>query len=63
MKLVDKVKEACARRGVTVTEVEKAAGLPDNAIYKWDKHSPSIDRVKRVADVLQVTVDQLIERR
>ncbi|MBE6005633.1 MAG: helix-turn-helix transcriptional regulator [Sarcina sp.] len=59
--MVDKVKQACAGKGITVTELEKLAGIPDNAIYKWDKHSPSVLTVARVAKVLGVTMDSLID--
>ena len=63
MELVENIRKACAERKMEVTELERAAGLPRNSIYKWDKHIPSVDRVKKVAAVLQVTVDELISRR
>lgn len=60
MKLVENARKECAKKGITVTELERSAGLTDNAIYKWDRHKPSVDKVKRAADVLQTTVDELI---
>lgn len=61
--MVDAIKKACADRLMTVSELEKLAKIPENSIYKWDKHSPSVERVARVAAVLEVTVDSLISGR
>lgn len=58
--LVRNIKAACADQGLTVTELERAAGLTDNAIYKWQDSMPGIDKVKKVAFVLQIPVDELI---
>ena len=57
MELVKRIKEECAKKGLTVLEVEQAAGLPKNSIYKWDKNSPAYTKV--VADVLRVSLDTL----
>ena len=58
--LVRNIKVACADQGLTITELEKAAGLADNSIYKWQTTMPGIDKVKKVAFVLQIPVDELI---
>lgn len=42
--------------------LEKEAGLGMNTLVKWDRSSPSIDRVAAVADVLGVTIDELVGR-
>lgn len=63
MNLLKNIKEACAKRKVTVKQVEKAAGLPANSIYKWDKNSPAYTKVVAVADVLQVSLDDLCKDR
>ena len=59
MKLVENVKVACDRAGITVSELEKRAGLAENAVYKWDRHSPGVDKVKRAASVLGIPMDEL----
>lgn len=58
--MVERLKQICAEQGITVTELERRAGLPDNSIYKWDRHSPSVNTVAKAARVLNVTVDSLI---
>ena len=57
--MVEKIRAICKQRGITVRELEQRAGL-FNAIYRWDENRPSVDRVKAVADVLGVTVDDLL---
>ena len=61
MALVENIKQICAERRITVSEVEERAGLAKNSIYKWDRHSPSVKAVVRVARVLETTVDRLIK--
>ena len=58
--MVERIRRACEEKGLTMAELEKRAGLPDNSIYKWDKHSPSAERVARVARALGVTTDSIL---
>lgn len=57
---VERIKQACADKGITVSELERLAGIPENAIYKWDRHSPRVQAVARVAQILGVTIESLI---
>ena len=59
MNLVENIKEIGRKQGKTVLDIEKAAGLPKNSIYKWDSNSPAYTKVIAVADVLQVSLDEL----
>ena len=59
MNLVQNIKTICRKKQITIQELEKAANLPKNSIYKWDDHSPSIYKVWAVADVLKVPLDDL----
>lgn len=54
------ISEKAKARGMTVAQVEKAADIGHQTIRRWDTHSPSIDKVFRVARVLDCTVDELI---
>lgn len=60
MHIYDKIKEICEEKGVSVRQVEVAAGLKNGAISKWNDSSPTIKSLKAVADVLKVKVDKLI---
>lgn len=60
MSLLENVREQCRKTGMTVAELEKAAGLAENTIYKWGKISPSVDKVQRVAGSLGTSIDELL---
>ena len=59
--IYDKIKEICNEKGVSVSSVEKAAGLGNGAISKWNKSSPTLDNLNAVARVLKVKVNKLID--
>ena len=46
---------------MTVFDLELAAGLPYNTVTRWGKTNPGVDKVKKVADVMKVTVDELLK--
>lgn len=45
---------------MTINGLEAQLGFGRGSIYKWDSHTPSVAKMKDVADVLGVTVDDLI---
>lgn len=44
-----------------MTQACKEAGLCYEAMFSWDKHSPSVDKVARLAKVLGCTIEELVE--
>jgi len=59
--MITKIKEYCTKRGLSISDIEKALGFSNSAIYRWDNNSPSIEKVKKVADYLGVTVNDLLD--
>lgn len=55
-----KIRTLCRSRGLSITDLEKAVGMSNGAICKWEGKSPGIENVKRVADYFDVTVDELL---
>lgn len=60
--MIAEIKELCKKRGISVNELEAEIGLGINTIYKWDKASPSADKLQRVADYFGVSLDFLTGR-
>lgn len=60
MHIYDKIKAMCEEKGVSVRQVEAAAGLKNGTISKWNDSSPTVKSLKAVADVLKVKIDKLI---
>lgn len=59
--IYDNVKRAADRRGLTISELEKRAGLKNGTISKWKEHSPTVNNIKRVSAVLRISVSTLIK--
>lgn len=63
MLIYDKIKEVCKEKWVSITSVEKKAGLGNGAVTKWNKSSPTLNNIQAVADVLHVEVSELLTER
>ncbi len=58
--LYDNVKSICQKRGVSVWKMEHDLGFPNSSVRKWNENEPGIRKVKKVADYLGVTIEQLL---
>ena len=59
--MLERIRAKCKERGMSVRQLEIAAGLAINTVCRWDENIPAVDKVKRVADVIGCTVDELLE--
>lgn len=60
MNILDRIKNLADSRNISLAELERRTGLSSGSITKWNKSSPSIDKVKLIADFFNVTTDELI---
>lgn len=60
MNVLDKVKQLASEKGYSLLALNDKAKLGKNAIYKWKTQQPSTENLKKVADVLGVSVDYLL---
>ena len=58
--ILERIRELCKAMGITVSDLEKIAGLSNGAIAKWATGSPRVDSLKRVADCLGCSLDFLV---
>ncbi len=58
--MLENIKSLCSQRKVSLLEVERSCGIAQRTIYRWDESTPSVDKVKLVADYFGVTVDDLL---
>ncbi|BAN07811.1 MULTISPECIES: helix-turn-helix domain-containing protein [Levilactobacillus] len=61
MTLFERVKNLAKQQGLSLLRLNDQAGLGKNAIYKWKTQTPSTENLQKVATVLGVTPDQLLE--
>lgn len=61
MTLFERVKNLSKKRGLSISEVERRAGLSENYLYTWKKsENPRRSSLTAVAKVLGVSVDFLL---
>ena len=58
MAIYSNVKAACKSKGISVMKLE--LGFARSSIYKWNKHQPGIEKIKKVADYLGVSMEYLL---
>lgn len=59
--IYDRIKELCTKKGISIYRLEKDLGFSSCSICKWKTSSPSVDKVQKVADYFDVTVNYLLE--
>lgn len=52
----------CKNRNIAISKLEKEVGLGNATVKTWKTSSPSVDKLKKVADYFGVTVDDLISK-
>ena len=60
MDTVDRIKELAKKRGWSLQKVAEKAGIGINSIYRWNSRTPSTQSLTKVAKVLDVSTDYLL---
>lgn len=58
--LLERVKYLCNKYEVTIYALEKATGLSDSSVKRWNRSVPSGDKLLKVARYFGVSVDFLL---
>lgn len=61
MTIYERTELTARHRGLTMPEVERKAGLGEKSIYSWKRSNPKSDNLAKVAKVLNVSTDYLLE--
>lgn len=62
MTLVEKIKALCQTKDITFAALERRLDFGNGTIRKWDNATPSGDKLAKVADYFNVSVDYLLGR-
>ena len=62
MNVFDRIKSLADKRGISVSKVALDLGFSENLFYQRKKSSPKSDRLEKVADYFNVSVDYLLGR-
>lgn len=60
MSLVERIRNLCSAKNTTLIGMEREIGLGRGTIRNWDKSSPSVDKVQKVAEYFGVSTDFLL---
>lgn len=57
--LFQNIQALCKEAGISISALEKATGLGNGVISRWETSSPRLENVQLVAKYFGVSVDQL----
>jgi transcriptional regulator with XRE-family HTH domain len=60
MTILERIQELCKERNTNPSKLEIELSFGKGTLYKWDKSSPNTDKLSKVADYFNVSVDYLI---
>ena len=62
MTLKERIKKLANAEGLSLPKLEEELGFGGGTISRWDKSAPSADKLSKIADRYNVTVDYLLGR-
>ena len=62
MDLLERIKLLSEKISITISQLEDELGIPNNTIYQWKKRIPNVERLQKVADFFNVSIDYLLGR-
>lgn len=58
--IVQRIKELCDERKISIANLEKEVELSNGLVSRWDRNSPSVDKIAAVAKYLNTSIDYLV---
>ena len=58
--IVDNIRALCEQSNMTIAALERAVGIGNGVIARWNNTTPRLDKAKAVADYFGVTLDSLV---
>ena len=55
--ILENICKLCHAQGISIARLEKVLGLGNATIRNWGASSPSVEKLKKVADFFGTTVD------
>lgn len=59
--IFDTVLNLCNKEGITIARLEKECGFGNATVRGWKESSPSVEKLKAVADYFHVSIEYLIK--
>lgn len=55
------IKALCRERKISISQMERDLEFPRGYVFQWSKIEPGVQKVKKVADYLGVSIEELIK--
>lgn len=59
MGIVSRISKCAKEKGFTIAEIERKCGFGTNTMYRWDQNSPALEKVIKVANLIDISIDYL----
>lgn len=60
MTLLDRIKQLAQEQNTNLKNLEISTGLGNGTIRRWDNSPPSVDKLQKIANQLNTTIDYLV---
>jgi len=57
--MLREIKSKCVLQGISIKDLAIKSNIAPTSIYFWDRRTPSVDKVLKVAKILNCTVEEL----
>lgn len=54
------ITKLCKEKKISIAKLERDTGISNGTIGRWEKSSPTVENLKKVADYFGCTIDELI---
>ena len=61
--MLNRIKQLCKQNGIPISKLEEECGISRNSIGRWGQSVPSVDKVQKVAEYFNVSLDWLVSGR
>jgi transcriptional regulator with XRE-family HTH domain len=59
--LYRKIKILCKEKNISISKMERELEFPRGYVFQWSRIEPGVQKVKKVADYLGVSIEELIK--
>ena len=59
--ILKKIESLCSKNNISITALEKKLGFGNGTIRSWGQCSPTVDKLKKVADYFGVSIEYFLE--
>ena len=60
--ILEKIRHLCSEEKITITELERILEFGNGTIRNWGDKNPTLDKIKKVAEHFNVSVDALMDK-